>query len=65
MRFLNREQMIVSPIEQLVRVERAGDVLTGYGFESDPELEHFEFKREVQATVRTRSAAASRAQEAR
>ena len=53
--FLNREQRIVSPIEQMVRVERAGDVLTGYGFESDPDLKHFEFKRRVQAVVHTRS----------
>ncbi len=55
MRFLNRQQLIVSPIEQIVRVERAGDVLTGYGFQSDPDLKQFEFKRKVQATVRTRS----------
>ena len=55
MHFLNRQQRIVSPLEQKVRVERAGDVLTGYGFESDPELKHFEFKRKVQATVQTRS----------
>jgi len=54
-RFLNREQRIVSPVEQMVRVERAGDVLTGYGFESDPDLKHFEFKTRVQATVQTRS----------
>jgi LPS export ABC transporter protein LptC len=54
-RFLNKEQKIVSPIDQMVRVERRGDVLTGYGFESDPELKHFEFKRRVQATVRTQS----------
>ena len=54
-RFLNRSQMIVSPIEQMVRVQRDGDVLTGYGFESDPGLKHFEFKRKVQATVQTRS----------
>jgi len=53
LRFLNREQKIVS--DDFVRVERAGDVLTGYGFESDPRLEHFEFKRQVKATVRTRS----------
>jgi LPS export ABC transporter protein LptC len=51
-RFLNREQLIVSPIEQLVRVERAGgNVLTGYGFQSDPELKRYEFKRRVQGTV--------------
>jgi LPS export ABC transporter protein LptC len=55
LRFLNREQKIQVPVEQLVRVERAGDVLTGYGFESDPDLRHYEFKRRVQATVRTRS----------
>jgi LPS export ABC transporter protein LptC len=54
-RFLNRQQMIVSPVEQMVRVERTGDVLTGYGFESDPGLKHWEFKRKVQATVQTRS----------
>jgi LPS export ABC transporter protein LptC len=54
-RFLNRQQMIVSPLEQMVRVEREGDVLTGYGFESDPGLKRYEFKRKVQASVRTRS----------
>jgi LPS export ABC transporter protein LptC len=54
-RFLNRDQRIVSPLEQMVRVERSGDVLTGYGFESDPGLKHFEFKRRVQAVVHTRS----------
>ncbi len=55
LQFLNREQKVVVPDHELVRVERAGDVLTGYGFESDPELTHFEFKRKVQATVRTKS----------
>ncbi len=50
--FLNKEQKVVVPIDHLVRVERGGDVLTGYGFESDPNLRHFEFKRQVQATVR-------------
>jgi len=55
LRFQNREQRIVVPVTQLVRVERGGDVLTGYGFESDPELRHYEFKRRVQATVRTRT----------
>jgi LPS export ABC transporter protein LptC len=55
LRFLNREQKIVVPVERLVRVERGGDVLTGYGFESDPDLRHFEFKRRVRATVRTQS----------
>ena len=56
LRFLNREQKIVS--DDFVRVERGGDVLTGIGFESDPRLEHFEFKREVKATVQTRSGGA-------
>ncbi len=53
LKFLNREQRVVS--DDFVRVQRAGDELTGYGFESDPELRHFEFKRRVTATVRTRS----------
>lgn len=53
LRFLNRAQRVVS--DDFVRVERAGDVLTGYGFESDPDLRHFEFKRRVNAVVRTRS----------
>jgi LPS export ABC transporter protein LptC len=55
LRFLNRDQRIVVPETQLVRVQRGGDVLTGYGFESDPELRHYEFKRRVQAVVRTRT----------
>lgn len=54
-RFMNRDQRIISPDDQLVRVERHGDVLTGYGFESDPGLRHYEFKRRVQAVVRTQS----------
>lgn len=55
LKFLNREQKIVVPDDRLVRVERQNDVLTGYGFESDPELRHYEFKRKVHATVRIRS----------
>jgi LPS export ABC transporter protein LptC len=55
MRFDNRRQKIVVPDDQRVRVARAGDVLTGWGFESDPELRHYEFKRSVQATVRSQS----------
>ena len=54
LRFLNREQKILVPEDQLVRVQRANDVLTGYGFESDPDLNHYEFKRAVKATVRSR-----------
>ena len=53
LQFLNKQQRIVS--DKFVRVERGGDVLTGFGFESDPNLTHFEFKRQVRATVRTRS----------
>jgi LPS export ABC transporter protein LptC len=49
LRFLNREQRIVS--EDRVTVRRGGDVLTGVGFESDPSLEHFEFHRQVRAQV--------------
>ena len=54
LRFLNREQKIIVPEDQLVRVQRVNDVLTGYGFESDPDLNHYEFKRSVKATVRSR-----------
>src|SRR5262245_10949754 len=53
LRFLNRTQKVRSDRE--VRVERAGDVLTGFGFESDPELKHYEFKSKVRAQVRTHS----------
>jgi len=60
LRFMNRENKILVPVEQLVRVERTGDILTGYGFESDPDLRHYEFKHQVQATVRPRSNAIGR-----
>lgn len=53
MRFLNREQKIVSDV--LVRVEHAGNVLTGVGFESDPELKQYRFRSKVNATVRSRT----------
>jgi LPS export ABC transporter protein LptC len=53
LRFLNRSQKIVT--DAFVRIERAGNVLTGYGFESDPDLHHFEFVHQVRATVRTKS----------
>lgn len=52
MRFLNREQKIVS--DDLVRVERGGNVLTGVGFESDPDLKHYQFRSKVNATVRSK-----------
>lgn len=54
LRFMNRDQKILVPETQAVRVERGSDVLTGYGFESDPDLKHYEFKRRVQATVRSK-----------
>jgi len=53
--FDNRRQLILAPDDQLVRVEREADVLTGYGFNSDPELRHFEFKRQVRARLRPKS----------
>ncbi len=49
MRFLNSTQRIVS--DTLVRVEKEGSILEGIGFESDPNLEHFEFRHAVRATV--------------
>ena len=51
--FFNKRQRLET--DAFVRVERRGDVLTGYGFESDPGLKDFQFKRQVKATVRTRS----------
>jgi len=53
--FDNRRQLIIAPDDQLVRVEREADVLTGYGFQSDPELRHFEFKSQVRARLRPKS----------
>ncbi len=55
LRFSNQRQQITS--DKLVRVERDGDVLEGTGFQSDPDLHHFEFKTQVRATVRTRTGA--------
>ena len=55
LRFLNSSNRIVS--DKRVRVEKNGDVLMGIGFESDPELRHFEFKTKIEATIRTRSGA--------
>ncbi len=51
LRFLNARQKILVPRERLVRVEREGSVLTGYGFESDPDLRHYEFMSRVKVTV--------------
>jgi len=53
LRFRNRDQKVIAPVSQMVRVERGGDLLTGYGFESDPNLKHFEFKSNVKAVMRS------------
>ena len=50
LRWRNARRKIVS--EAFVKVTRGGDVVTGYGFESDPNLEHFQLSREVRAEVR-------------
>ena len=55
LRFLNSSNRIVS--DKRVRIEKNGDVFMGIGFESDPELRHFEFKTKIEATIRTRSGA--------
>ena len=49
LRWLNAKGKIVS--DAFVRVTRKGDVVTGYGFESDANLEHFHLAREVRAEV--------------
>ena len=49
--FLNREQKIVS--DELVRVEQKGNVLQGVGFESDPNLKHYQFRTQITGTVRS------------
>ena len=48
--WINNTQKIIS--ESFVKVTRNRDVVTGYGFESDPNLDHFHLKREVRAEVR-------------
>jgi len=50
LRWMNGRQKIVT--DAFVRVTRKHDVVSGYGFESDPSLEHFHLAREVQAEVR-------------
>lgn len=50
LRWVNRTRKIMS--DAFVRVTRKQDVVTGYGFESDPNLDHFHLKREVRAEVR-------------
>ena len=46
---LNSRRKMTS--DKLVRVEKEGTVLEGVGFESDPNLQHFEFQRQIRATV--------------
>ncbi len=46
----NSTQKIIS--DAFVKVTRNQDIVTGYGFESDPNLDHFHLKREVRAEVR-------------
>jgi lipopolysaccharide export system protein LptC len=50
LRWQNRVGKIVS--DGFVKVTRKNDVVTGYGFESDPSLDHFHLRREVRAEVR-------------
>jgi LPS export ABC transporter protein LptC len=50
LRWINNTRKIVS--DAFVKVTRKQDVVTGYGFESDPNLDHFHLKREVRAEVR-------------
>jgi LPS export ABC transporter protein LptC len=50
LRWLNDRGKIVS--DAFVRVTRKHDVVTGWGFESDPSLDHFQLSRQVQAEVR-------------
>jgi LPS export ABC transporter protein LptC len=58
LRWLNRTGKIAS--DAFVRVTRKNDVVTGYGFESDPNLDHFHLTREVRAEVREGEAEPSR-----
>jgi LPS export ABC transporter protein LptC len=50
LRWQNTAGKIVS--DGFVKVTRQHDVVTGYGFESDPSLDHFHLRREVRAEVR-------------
>jgi LPS export ABC transporter protein LptC len=54
--FSNSRDRLLS--DKLVRVEKEGSVLEGVGFESDPHLEHFEFRTQVRATVQPGAARA-------
>lgn len=50
LRWQNAARKIVS--DGFVKVTRQHDVVTGYGFVSDPSLDHFHLTREVRAEVR-------------
>lgn len=50
LRWQNAAGKIVS--DGFVKVTRKNDVVTGYGFESDPSLDHFHLRRQVRAEVR-------------
>ena len=50
LRWINATGKIVS--DAFVRVTRKHDVVTGWGFESDANLDHFHLSREVRAEVR-------------
>ena len=50
LRWINTTGKIVS--DAFVRVTRKHDVVTGWGFESDANLDHFHLSREVRAEVR-------------
>ena len=50
LRWQNARGKIVS--DGFVRVTRQHDIVTGYGFESDPSLDHFTLRQEVRAEVR-------------
>ena len=49
MRFSNSTNRITSDV--LVRVEKEGSVLEGIGFESDPNLQNFVFRKQIRATI--------------
>jgi LPS export ABC transporter protein LptC len=50
LRWQNTRGKIVS--DGFVRVTRQHDIVTGYGFESDPSLDHFTLRQQVRAEVR-------------
>jgi LPS export ABC transporter protein LptC len=62
MHFLNSRRKITS--DKLVRVEKQGTILEGVGFESDPNLQHFEFRHQIRATVQPGAGALAEPQKA-